>query len=76
MKILDSIYKIKYKRLKKNFDAKANKRASELYRERQDNWKIKEEQYKQEIKFKTLELRQKSLEIENLKKVIDEKHRP
>lgn len=71
MKILDSIYKRKYEKLKKDFDNKVKKQANELYKERQRNWVIKEEQYKQEIRFKTLELREKRLEIENLNNYID-----
>ena len=70
MKIFDSIYKNKYEKLKKEFDSKVSKRANELYRERQDNWNIKEELYKQDIRFKSLEIRQKNIEIENLKKQI------
>lgn len=55
--MFNSIYKLKYEKLKKDFDKKVNQKANELYRERQDNWKIKEEKYKQEIRFKKLELR-------------------
>lgn len=71
MKILDSIYKRKYEKLKKDFDRKVNQKANELFRERQDNWKIKEEEYKQEIRFKTLEIREKRLELENLNAYLD-----
>lgn len=72
MKILDSIYKRKYEKLKKDFDKKVNQKANALYRDRQDSWKIKEEEYKQEIRFKTLEIREKRLELENLNKYVDE----
>jgi len=72
MKILDSIYKRKYEKLKKDFDKKVNQKANALYRDRQDNWKIKEEEYKQEIRFKTLEIREKRIELENLNKYVDE----
>ena len=71
MKIIDSIYKRKYEKLKKDFDKKVNQKANEIYRDRQDNWKIKEEEYKQEIRFKTLEIREKRIELENLNKYID-----
>ncbi len=71
MKILDSIYKRKYEKLKKDFDKKVNQKANEIYRDRQDSWKIKEEEYKQEIRFKTLEIREKRIELENLNKYID-----
>lgn len=69
--MFNSIYKIKYEKLKKDFDNKVNKKANELFRERQDNWKIKEEQYKQEIRLKKLELREKDNEIRNLNAYID-----
>jgi len=71
MKILDSIYKKKYENLKKDFDKKVNKRANEIYKDRQTSWYIKEEKYKQDIRFKTLEIREKRLEIENLNKYIE-----
>lgn len=71
MKILDSIYKRKYEKLKKDFDKKVNQKAKALYRDRQDTWKIKEEQYRQEIRFKTLEIREKRLELENLNAYLD-----
>lgn len=69
--MMNIIYKLKYEKLKKDFDNKVNKKASEIYRERQDNWKIKEEQYKQEIRLKKLELREKDNEIRNLNAYID-----
>lgn len=75
MKILDSIYKRKYEKLKKEFEIKVNKKANELYKERQDVWKIKEEQYKQEIRLKTLEIRTKRIEIEKLNEVLNENSR-
>lgn len=73
MKILDSIYKRKYEKLKKDFDNKVKKQANEIYKDRQQNWIIKEEQYKQDIRFKTLEIREKRLEIERLNKELNEK---
>ena len=69
--MMNIIYKLKYEKLKKDFDNKVNKKASEIYRERQDNWKIKEEQYKQEIRLKKLELREKDNEIRNLNTYLD-----
>lgn len=68
---MNIIYKLKYEKLKKDFDNKVNKKANELFRERQDNWKIKEEQYKQEIRLKKLQLREKDNEIKNLNAYID-----
>ena len=73
MKLLDSIYKRKYEKLKKDFDNKVKKQANEIYKDRQQNWIIKEEQYKQDIRFKTLEIREKRLEIERLNKELNEK---
>ena len=75
MKILDSIYKRKYEKLKKDFDRKVNQKANEIYRDRQDNWKIKEEEYKKEIRFKTLEIREKRLEIEDLRRQLNGRNR-
>lgn len=75
MKILDSIYKRKYEKLKKDFDNKVKRQANYIYRDRQRNWIIKEEQYKQDIRFKTLELREKRLEIERLNKELNGRNR-
>lgn len=75
MKILDSIYKRKYEKLKKDFDSKVKRQANEIYKDRQQNWIIKEEQYKQDLRFKTLEIREKRLEIEDLRRQLNGRNR-
>lgn len=68
MKILDSIYKRKYEKLKKDFESKVKKEANEIYKERQENWKIKEEEYRKEIRLKTLQIRQMMLGVKDERK--------
>ena len=72
-KMINLMYKIKYDKLKKDFDNKVNKRANEIYRERQTKWIIKEAEYKQELRFKTLEIRQLKLKVKELNDEINRK---
>ena len=73
MKLFDSIYKRKYEKLEEDFIRQVNRRASEIYRERQTNWKIKEEEYKQELRFKTLEIRELKIKVKELNDEINRK---
>ena len=71
MKLFDNIYKKKYKKLEENFERQVNKRANEIYRERQTNWIVKEEKYKQQIRFNTLEIRKLKIKVKELEDYIN-----
>lgn len=71
MRILDCVYKQKYENLKKDFNAKVKKQANEIYKERQNSWKVKEEEYREHIRFLNLTIREKMIELDKLNKYLD-----